>query len=123
MWRRSAQFGGQDQTERLTAYLAQITGGGVCLGVHRKWERQREVCVARKERLCISEGGGGCMKKINSEKGRETMCLNKEGGGGVKRRWNILGEVYKSCFVMEPESKINNFGSATLVIFYTFFFG
>ena len=80
MWRRSAQFGGQDQTERLTAYLAQITWGGVCLGVHRKWERQREVCVARKERLCISEGGGGVYEKINSEKGRETMCLR--GGGG-----------------------------------------
>ena len=85
-------------------------------------------------------------EKINSEKGRETMCLKKggggvymrksivrwrkrdymsqqRGGGGVKRRRNILGEVYKSFFVMEPEPKINNFGSATLVIFYTFISG
>ena len=84
-------------------------------------------------------------EKINSEKGRETMCLKEgggvymrksivrwrkrdymsqqRGGGGVKRRRNILGEVYKSFFVMEPEPKINNFGSATLVIFYTFISG
>ena len=56
-------------------------------------------------------GGGGVYEKINSEKGRETMCLRggggvyekinsemekerlyvstKRGGGGVKRRWNI----------------------------------
>ena len=38
-------------------------------------------------------GGGGVYEKINSEKGRETMCLNKEGGGVYMRksivRWNI----------------------------------
>ena len=32
-------------------------------------------------------GGGVCMKKINSEKGRETMCLK---GGGVYMRKSIV---------------------------------
>ena len=67
------------------------------------------------------------MKKINSEKGRETMCLkgggvyekiNSEvekerlyvstkrgGGGGVKRRRNILGAVYKSFLLWSRSRK------------------
>ena len=40
-----------------------------------------------------------------------------EKGGGI-----FGGELYKSFFVMEPEPKINNFGSATLVIFLYFYF-
>ena len=79
--------------------------------------------VKREERLCVSKGGG-VYEKINSEVEKERLYVStKRGGGGVKRRRNILGEVYKSFFVMEPEPKINNFGSATLVIFYTFISG
>ena len=68
-------------------------------------------------------GGGGVYEKINSEMEKERLYVSTKRGGGVKRRRNILGEVYKSFFVMEPEPKINNFGSATLVIFYTFISG
>ena len=78
--------------------------------------------VKREERLCVSKGGGGVYEKINSEVEKERLYVSTKRGGGVKRRRNILGEVYKSFFVMEPEPKINNFGSATLVIFLYFYF-
>ena len=80
--------------------------------------------MKREERLCVSKGGG-VYEKINSEVEKERLYVSTKrrgGGGGVKRRRNILGEVYKSFFVMEPEPKINNFGSATLVIFLYFYF-
>ena len=86
-------------------------------------------------------GGGGVYEKINSEKGRETMCLKKGGGvyekinsemekerlyvstkrgggGGGEKEGEYLGGSYTKVFcVMEPEPKINNFGSAILVFF------
>ena len=82
MWRRSVQLGGREQIEGFTA----VCGGGLLSLEVRTRLRGLQLCV----------GGGGVYEKINSEKGRETMCLR--GGGGVKRRRNILGEVYKSFF-------------------------
>ena len=62
--------------------------------------------VKREERLCVSKGGGGVYEKINSEVEKERLYVStKRGGGGVKRRRNILGEVYKSFLLWSRSRK------------------
>ena len=43
-----------------------------------------------RETMCLRGGGGGVYEKINSEMEKERLYVStKRGGGGVKRRWNI----------------------------------
>ena len=79
--------------------------------------------VKREERLCVSKGGGVYMRKsIVRWRKRDYMSQQRGGGGGEKEEEYFGGSIQK-FFVIEPEPKINNFGSATLVIFYTFISG
>ena len=75
VWRSSAQLEGWDRTERSTAVCE---GGLFSLEVE-----------SRLRGLQLRVWGGGCVyEKINSEKGRETMCLKR--GGGVYMRKSIV---------------------------------
>ena len=77
--------------------------------------------VKREERLCVSKGGGVYMRKsIVRWRKRDYMSQQRGGrGGGGEKEVEYLGGSYTKVFcVMEPEPKINNFGSATLVFLY-----
>ena len=70
----------------------------------------------------MSQGGGVYMRKsIVRWRKRDYMSQQRGGGGGEKEEEYFGGSIQK-FFVMEPEPKINNFGSATLVIFLYFYF-
>ena len=78
--------------------------------------------VKREERLCVSKGGG-VYEKINSEVEKERLYVStKRGGGGGEKEEEYFGGSIQKFFVMDPEPKINNFGSATLVIFFILLF-
>ena len=83
-------------------------GGGVCM---------KKSIVKREERLCVSKGGGGVYEKINSEVEKERLYVSTKRGGGEKEVEYLGGSYTKVFCVMEPEPKINNFGSAILVFF------
>ena len=70
-------------------------------------------------------GGGVCMRKsIVRWRKRDYMSQQRGGGGGCEKEVEYLGGSYTKVFcVMEPEPKINNFGSAILVFFLNFYFG
>ena len=48
--------------------------------------------------------------------------MSQQRGGGGEKEEEYFGGSIQKFFVMEPEPKINNFGSATLVIFLYFYF-
>ena len=69
-------------------------------------------------------GGVGVYEKINSEMEKERLYVSTKRGGGGEKEVEYLGGSYTKVFcVMEPEPKINNFGSAILVFFLNFYFG
>ena len=74
-----------------------------------------------RETMCL-KGGGGVYEKINSEVEKERLYVSTKRGGGGEMEEEYFGGSIQKFFVMEPVPKINNFGSATLVIFLYFYF-
>ena len=73
--------------------------------------------------MCL-RGGGGVYEKINSEMEKERLYVSTKRGGGGEKEVEYLGGSYTKVFcVMEPDPKINNFGSAILVFFLIFISG
>ena len=80
---------------RLRGLQLCVVGGGVYEKINS--EKGRET-------MCL-RGGGGVYEKINSEMEKERLYVSTKRGGGVKRRRNILGEVYKSFLLWSRSRK------------------